>query len=200
MKNIKSIGTIGVLTLFLVACSRAEVLLPDVTASITPARAVKLPDTATLTTAPQATATASPDTQEPPLFPLAEPGPYTVSRRRFIFEDTSRANRRVSISVWYPAMLSEGSIEQPLWVGKDLDPDLSGAPYPLLLSSTEMASTFARYLVSHGFGWVSVDGIRSYEKMDKQMYTQPLDILFALDKAAKVSEVDTFCCSHMLVC
>jgi predicted dienelactone hydrolase len=64
------------------------------------------------------------------------------------------------------------------------DPDLRGAPYPLLISSTEMANTLAKYVVSHGFVWVSVNGIHSYGRMHEQMYMQPLDILLALDKAA----------------
>jgi hypothetical protein len=61
---------------------------------------------------------------------------------------------------------------------------MSGAPYPLILSSTKMAMTFAPYLVSHGFAWASVDGIKTYDRMNEEMYSQPLDILFALDQVA----------------
>jgi predicted dienelactone hydrolase len=69
-------------------------------------------------------------------------------------------------------------------VGADRDPDRSGAPYPLILSSTKVASIFAPYLISHGFVWASVDRIDTYAQMNNEMIDQPLDILFALDQVA----------------
>jgi hypothetical protein len=62
----------------------------------------------------------------------------------------------------------------------DAEPDRSEAPYPLILSSTKVANTFASYLVSHGFTWASVDDIDTYMAMNEAMIDQPLDILFAL--------------------
>jgi predicted dienelactone hydrolase len=47
-----------------------------------------------------------------------------------------------------------------------------------------MATQLAPYLVSHGFTWASVDRIDTYYRMDKQMYQQPLDILFTLQEVA----------------
>jgi predicted dienelactone hydrolase len=47
-----------------------------------------------------------------------------------------------------------------------------------------VATLFAPYLVSHGFAWVSVDGLDSYPRMSLEMIDQPLDILFALDQVA----------------
>lgn len=123
-------------------------------------------------------------TQEPAPFPLTEPGSYYAGRRTFKFEDASRDNRQVSITVWYPAVRPEGSNSTPFQVGPDRAPDPSGAPYPLILSSTQMARILAAYLISHGFVWASVDGIDSYAQMNEQMIDQPLDILFALEQMA----------------
>jgi len=135
-------------------------------------------------TGPQATAIVSQVAPEPVIFPLSEPGPYHVGKRSFAFEDASRGNRQVGITVWYPAVQPVGSIGNPLRVGIDLAPDLSGAPYPLILSSTKMARQLAPYLISHGFAWASVDRIDYYSWMCEEMFEQPLDILFALDQVA----------------
>jgi predicted dienelactone hydrolase len=142
---------------------------------------------------PQATATPEDDVSEvveaegtpkPASFPLSKPGPYYGGKRTFACEDASRDNRTVRISVWYPALLPEGSSSTKFQAGTDRDPDRSGAPYPLILSSTKVARLLAPYLVSQGFAWVSVDGIDSYYQMNEQMIDQPLDILFALDQVA----------------
>jgi predicted dienelactone hydrolase len=71
-----------------------------------------------------------------------------------------------------------------LQVGADGEPDLGGAPYPLILSSTKVARVFAPYLISHGFTWASVDQIETYGRWNEQMIEQPLDILFALEQVA----------------
>jgi predicted dienelactone hydrolase len=100
----------------------------------------------------------------------------------FTAEDASRDNRPVGITIWYPALPSEGTARSSPY--KDAPPDPSGAPYPLLISSSKFAETFAPYLVSHGFTWASVDKIDTYFHMYEQMFEQPRDILFALDQAA----------------
>jgi predicted dienelactone hydrolase len=107
-----------------------------------------------------------------------------VGKRSFAVEDAGRGNRQVGITVWYPAVQPEGSTRDPLQVGTDREPDPSGAPYPLILSSTKVARILAPYLVSHGFAWASVDRIDTYLQMNEQMIEQPLDILFALDQVA----------------
>jgi hypothetical protein len=99
----------------------------------------------------QATAVASKATQEPAPYPLSEPGPYYTGKRTFMLEDASRGNRRVSITVWYPAVWPEGLTGAPLQVGMDLAPDPSGAPYPLILSSTKVAHLFAPLSDQPGF-------------------------------------------------
>lgn len=77
-------------------------------------------------------------------FPLSEPGPYHAGWRRFAFEDPSRDNRPVTITVWYPALEPAGSTSRS--PTRDAAPDHNGAPYPLILSSTKVAAIFAPYL------------------------------------------------------
>ena len=134
------------------------------------------------TPAPQPTATPPPDTSEPDLLPLSENGPYFTGRRGYAFEDTSRGGRNVGITVWYPALKPEG-LSGALSLA-DAIPETSGAPYPLILSSTKVARIFAPFLVSHGFTWASVDNIDTYARMNEEMIDQPLDILFALEQVA----------------
>lgn len=114
-------------------------------------------------------------------YPLPINGPYQVAWEKFSFQDPDRDNREVNVHVWYPAILPKGN--NPGVLLKEGKPDMSGAPYPLILSSTRMARDLAPYLVSRGFTWVSVDDISTYMKMNPQTIEQPLDILFALEQA-----------------
>jgi predicted dienelactone hydrolase len=115
---------------------------------------------------------------------LTEPGPYHAGKVTYALEDASRDNRPVGITVWYPALRPEGSSSPKSMVGTGRDPDPSGAPYPLVLSSTKVASILAPYLISHGFTWASVDKIDTWDVWDAELIEQPLDLLFALDKVA----------------
>ena len=123
-------------------------------------------------------------TQEPVPFPLTEPGLYYAGKLTLDFEDASRDNRPVGITVWYPALLPEGSSGTKLQVGTNRDPDYSGAPYPLILSSAKMGEDVAPYVVTHGFVWAGVTRIDTYDQINEEMIDQPLDILFALDQVA----------------
>ncbi len=122
---------------------------------------------------------------KPSNFDLMEPGPYFGGITSYEFTDAERADRKVSISVWYPAQLGKDENTNPTVILRDREPDFSGAPYPVILSSTKMASTLARYVISHGFTWISVDRIDTYRYMNPDVYQQPLDILFALNKVAE---------------
>jgi predicted dienelactone hydrolase len=115
-------------------------------------------------------------------YPLAEPGPYAVGMVTFSAVDDSRAGREVSITLWYPTKATgDAASSIPML---NAVPDSSGAPYPLLLSSTKLARIFAPFLVSHGFTWASVDKIDYWNDYNEQIVSQPRDILFALDQAA----------------
>jgi len=185
MNRIKSIGTIGIAMLLLFACNPAPVTLPNAIATIPQATATVLQDTAAPTISSQATPTAPMATQEPAAFPLSERGPYFTGHRAYKFLDESRIGREVRITLWYPALKQTDADGRN--ITRDAVADLSGAPYPLLLSSTKVAGIFAPYLISHGFTWASVDGIDSYDQMNEEMIDQPLDILFALDQVASSS-------------
>jgi len=159
------------LALLVAACTPASGA-PFVAPTPTP-----LPPTTTLSPpSPQATPTPAPA----PL-PLSAPGPYFTGRRTLAVIDASREGRQIEIDVWYPAIRPDGYEGT---VADDALPDTNGAPYPLLLSSSVMARSFAPHLVSHGFAWASVRKIDTYRVMQEQMYDQPLDILFALEQVA----------------
>src|SRR5574337_1750829 len=57
--------------------------------------------------------------------PLSEPGPYAVGTRDMTFSDESRGGAKIDMTMWYPAV--EGA--------KDATPNLSGAPYPVVVYS-----------------------------------------------------------------
>jgi predicted dienelactone hydrolase len=156
MRTIRILGLVGVVICLLAACSP------------------KPPQTTPLATL--VTVSAPTVIREP--LPLSQPGPYPVGLRRITVTDPARSDREVTITVWYPAVRTADMPE------RDADPDFSAAPYPLILSSGDVAGVFARYLVSHGFTWASVDKIHTYPKMNEQMIDQPLDILFALTQVS----------------
>ena len=145
-----------------------------------PAATATLPQltpTATKTPVRIPIASATPAVSDPD-YPLSAQGPYFVGNRVINYVDESRGGREVPVTVFYPA------VKAPNAPPRDADPDPSGAPYPLIVSSTKMARQLAPFLVSHGFTWAGVDRIDTYMRMDKQMYEQPLDILFTLDQVA----------------
>lgn len=173
-------------TIALAACASPSDSQPQATPTFRePAATLPNPTLASPTAAEalvQPTPTATQASGDKALFPLSTPGPYRVGRRTFTLEDPSRDGRLVGITIWYPAL--EGTGLPGSGPRLDADADTSGAPYPLLLSSTKAARIFAPYLVSRGFTWASVDHIDSYMKMENEMFDQPLDILFALNQAA----------------
>ena len=118
----------------------------------------------------------------PTPYRFAEKGPYHVGTRTVRLADDSRGKRPVPVTVWYPAVAPADSTSTAAI--RDAEPDRSGEPYPLILSSTKVANIFAPYLVSHGFTWVSVGDIDTYYTFYKGAIDQPLDILFALDQIA----------------
>lgn len=120
-------------------------------------------------------------TLEPIPFVLATPGPYDTGIAHFSFVDANRDNREVSIVIRYPAIVSEDQKGSDV---KDAPPNLTDAPYPVILSSSKVAAIFGSHLASHGFITVGVRNIDTYEPWDWNLVDQPLDILFALDMVA----------------
>jgi predicted dienelactone hydrolase len=118
-------------------------------------------------------------TFEPYFLPLSDYGPFFIGKRYFDTEDTSRNNRQVRLSVWYPAIKPHDFDGTSL---ENAEPDQINAPYPLILSSAKVAGIFAPHLASHGFVIVGIRDIDTWEIWDQEMIDQPLDILFALDQ------------------
>lgn len=112
------------------------------------------------------------------MLPLSGYGSYAVGiRRNIIFVDDTRGGREISLTIWYPA-LSDG--EEPGSEIKDAPPDLSNAPYPMLLSTSKLGFIFAPALVSYGYVYVGVNKLDTYPIWDNNLVDQPLDILFAI--------------------
>jgi len=135
------------------------------------------------TATPLPTIANTPTSEPPPELPFSQPGNYLVGVRRGIeFVDESRGGRKVGLVIWYPAAPGQGDPGKEI---KNAIPDLSAAPYPMILSSSKLGFVLAPYLVSYGFTYVGVTRIDAYWQMTTQMYDQPLDLLFALDMIAK---------------
>lgn len=134
---------------------------------------------------PAVTSLTTDDTPE--VYPLESPGPYKVGiLRNFSFTDPERDGREVILTIWYPAVVEgETGKENP-----DAAPDMSGAPYPLIVSSTKIGFYFAPHLVSHGFVVVGVNKIDSVFHWGDWLIDFPLDILFALRQVAASSIPD----------
>jgi predicted dienelactone hydrolase len=122
---------------------------------------------------------------EPVPFPLSEPGPYYVGKRTYTFEDPSRDGRQVRVSIYYPALRPEGSTGTQLLAGTDRDPDLSSAPYPLILTGPDTGDQlFKTHLATHGFAMAIVRFPEYYDNWDLGIIDHPRDIVFALDQIA----------------
>jgi len=116
--------------------------------------------------------------------PISIPGSYAVGiRRNIAFVDDSRAGRKVTLTIWYPAEKPKdytGPADMP-----DAKPDASAAPYPLIISSSKVGFLFAPLVVTHGFVYIGINGIDVYQQFGKESIDQPLDYLFALDQLTK---------------
>jgi predicted dienelactone hydrolase len=170
----------GILSLgFLSACSNTQT--PTVSTSI-PAVTTTPPATIQEPTLSPPTVVQEPTSSpEPYSLPLSDFGPNFIGKRTYNFVDGSRNDRQVGITVWYPAIKPEDFTGTSL---VDAEPDPTGAPYPMILTSTKNAGYFGYHLVSHGFTVVSVDKLDTYDQFDHTMIDMPLDFLFALNQAS----------------
>ena len=140
---------------------------------------------------PPAATIAPTAAQEPVPFPLSEPGAYYTGKRTFTFEDASRGGREIGVTVFYPAVLPEGSKGTKLLAGTNRDPDLSGAPYPLILTERDSGDLiFKTHLATHGFVMAIVRPplpIDDVGVIDTGIVDIPRDFLFTLDQLASNS-------------
>jgi predicted dienelactone hydrolase len=164
---------IVVCTILLSACG-APMESP---AAIAPTNAPTINQTATA----EQQATATPESI---ILPLSEPGPYHVGIKRYItYVDPSRNERKVTVTIWYPAIQPQDATgKEPI---VNAMPDLTNAPYPLILSSSKMGGqSFGSHLTSYGFVYVGVNGQDSSDLWGQWLIDYPLDIVFALNQIA----------------
>ncbi len=175
----KLLAVVLIFTCIFSACtSQAETATPA-EATVPPTS----PPKPTETPLPASTATISEPTLTPVPVPLdlSQPGLLFTGRRTYTFTDPARDNREVKVIIWYPAVKPEGY--KGTLVSKG-DPDISGAPYPVILTAARSGDVFATHMVSYGFVVVGVDGTGSYEGWDFWLVDAPLDMVFTLDQLA----------------
>lgn len=132
--------------------------------------------------------------QEIELPPLTEPGLYGVRLTKMTFVDESREDWELETYVWYPAVKpADAAPAQSVELLKDAPPDMSGAPYPLILyshgwtaGSFELADVKA-HLASQGY----VVAAPQHHDTDPELYElvdRYLDILTVLDGLTDINE------------
>lgn len=150
--------------------------------------------------------------------PYAVHGPYAVGTRQFVVEPDSE--RPIPLFVWYPALNPDGADDNYTYVvtvkwepAPELDtvvyghalpdaaPDLSSAPYPVVVVSPGFGTNVAQYtyltehLASHGFVVVGVEHQEGVYFMDENPLKdgppsyalRPADIRRTLDYAKSLA-------------
>jgi predicted dienelactone hydrolase len=110
--------------------------------------------------------------------PLSQPGPYFVGKRQYTLESEGQ---KLEITVWYPAIKPEG---YAVTVASKAAPDTSGAPYPLLLSSTMSGNEFSPHMALHGFVAAGVNSQGPSKVWDRWLVEYPRQIVFMLNQIA----------------
>jgi len=108
-----------------------------------------------------------PDTE----FPLSESGPYSFS---ILFDvnyiDPQRDNKEVSTFIIYPSV--------------DDQPDVRGAPFPLIICDDYIAYKATSELASHGYVVAAINKTTT-GPWRKTVFEQPLDYVFVLNQLAE---------------
>ena len=183
MNRFLTISSAGILIFILIACNAADIKQPQVSATVlptteTPFEIAKTPIFSDQTSSPSLTLT-----KKPSLFPLSDPGPFSVGSLDFSLIDDSRNGRTLPVTIWYPAIKPADSKSTGPF--KNAPPDLNGAPYPLILTGTDSGKyIFKNALVSHGFVMVIVDFPDEYNNWDFWLIDHPRDMLFVLNHIA----------------
>lgn len=192
--------------------------VPSTPTAISPA-STPVPSTpapTSVTTAPKTTAAVEPQPQphqpRPDAPPYAARGPYAVGVRDFVIDTPER---QIPVSVWYPALNTEGAEETVLYTlgfptnanpdftiaGRalvDAAPDLSGGPYPLVIHShggwsfRQEAAYLVEHLASHGFVVMAAGhednwGILLEDQLYKSEISRSKDIARELDFAGELT-------------
>jgi predicted dienelactone hydrolase len=199
MKKFGVKGTFGILLFLLTACSpsntpklSATETRLDATATKPQATPTIYQNTATQTNTPPVMPTVTHIKEETvvvdtiPSFPLSERGPYWPGNRVYTFVDDSRNGRRIEVQIFYPALKEANT--QGGTITRDAVPDMSGAPYPLILTGPNSGNyIFKSHLASYGFVMAIIYPPDSKPYPDFQVADHPRDFLFALDQIASTS-------------
>jgi predicted dienelactone hydrolase len=92
-------------------------------------------------------------------------------------------DHKVVLTIWYPAAPASAT-EPPASAVLNAAPDVSGAPYPLILTATKVAMYFGPHLASHGFVVAGINGQDSMRNWGPWLIDHPRELLFALDQIA----------------
>lgn len=192
---IKTITLLTCLMLLLSGCSKAATPEAEATAPPTAPVATTPPTAAAAITdaTPAESAAGSPEAlpTSPPTdlavsFPLSEPGPYYAGSRSLKLVDESRGGREVRLTLWYPALKetdANGNV-----IRNNAKPDLSGAPYPLVLTGSNSGDMlFHEHLATHGMvtAIVRSPGFHYTDPWGANVFVNyPQDLLFVLDQLA----------------
>lgn len=151
--------------------------------------------------------------------PYALHGPYWVGTREMVIEPESE--RPLSVTVWYPALNPDGLEETieysivpkvelgmpPEWSVPiyghalfDAEPDISAAPYPLVIFShgfgtnRQTAAYLTEHLASYGFVVIAADHIEMWDPMLSELWEssieRPLDIQLIMAYAGSLAGPD----------
>ena len=114
---------------------------------------------------------------------LSEPGPFGVGRLNFETTDPDRDDRLVRILVFYPATTDSA---RP---AAEAGPDLTGAPYPVVVGDGDIGTTMGPHLASHGFVFAAVIGQSTWGlAFNAKMIDYPLDHMVALNTLETLSD------------
>ena len=170
-----------ILTTTLTSCSP-----PSLTSREPTSAEVSVPDPRLIsdkTISPTNTPVPSPKPLDPAAYPLAERGQYWTGNRSYTLVDPGRSGREIRITIHYPALKEYNAENNP--ITRDAAPDLSGAPYPLILTGPNSGDLLLKsHLASQGFVMVIVrpPGFHYDDIWGEIVIDGPLDFLFALDQ------------------
>ena len=184
MTRINFVAASPLILTMLCSCGRAGTALPNETEAI-PQSLPAVSTTPGAVTTPMPASLPTPSYSVPVAFPLSDPGPYFAGNRAYSLVDESRDGREIRLTIWYPALQQLDA--QGRVIPRDAAPDMSGAPYPLILTGANSGDLlFLDHLVSHGYVMTIVHfGQAPTYRWDQDMIDYPRDLLFALDQLAK---------------
>jgi predicted dienelactone hydrolase len=106
-----------------------------------------------------------------------------------MFRDAARNNKVVAIALYYPAVAAESAGDGK--VIQNAAPDVSGAPYPVVLAAGKEATYFGVHLASYGVVFAGLEPQDNSPSWWLWLIDYPRDVIFALDQMA-AGQLDGF--------